>query len=72
MGKQTLSSDDFVGWAKSWASKNKATEKISAWKLAELIVCLPHSRFVQPLGLVEILKSYSYDFLTKFPWNQFI
>ena len=21
---------------------------------------------------VEILKSYSYDFLTKFPWNQFI
>ena len=33
MGKQTLSSDDFVGWAKSWAIKNKSTEKMLSLKI---------------------------------------
>ena len=40
MGKQTLSSDNCVGWAKSWANKNKATEK-----MLSLIIGRTHSLF---------------------------
>ena len=42
MGKQTLSSDNFVGWAKSWANKNNATEK-----MLSLIIGITHSLFTE-------------------------
>ena len=42
MGKQTLSCDNSVGWANSWATKNKATEK-----MLSLISGRTHSLFTE-------------------------